>query len=865
MKSEVIRQKFIDFFKKHGHEIVSSSSLIPAEDPTLLFANAGMNQFKDLFLGKEKRSYTRASTIQKCVRAGGKHNDLEQVGFTKRHLTFFEMMGNFSFGDYFKKEAIQFTWDFFTQEMKLDPAKLYPTVYHDDDESFAIWHEQIGIAKERITRLGAKDNFWQMGDTGPCGPCTEIMYDRGAEHSCGESTCAPGCECPRYLELWNLVFMQFDRQEDGSDIPLEKPGVDTGMGLERICLVMQDVDNVFQTDLFMRLTDRAQKISGIDYKSAPTQTQVAFHVIGDHIRSSSLLIADGCTPSNDGRGYVLRKIIRRAALFAQKLSDERTLLPQVAEEFISFFSPVYPNLETSKVLILKLLQSEIDRFSANLIAGQQILQKYMDAHTKAQRSELSGAESFKLYDTYGFPLELTIVIAQEHGFSVDVSGFETEMAKQQAQSGKKSMQKKEQLTIDEDIHTVFVGYESYKTMSPVIFFKQEDDAAWLVTKESPFYVESGGQVSDSGVVKIGDTAYPVIELKKIGSPWSNPAIAVKIKTGKNTPTITIGDTVESVVDATKRMNAVRNHTATHLLQATLIEVLGKQVKQAGSVVHPDYLRFDYTYHEPMTAEQIARVEDIINEKIRENIPTNIFETDLKDAQSRGVISFFGEKYNPENVRVVEIPGFSAELCGGTHAPSTGIIGCFKITSESALSTGTRRIVALTGPQALRVYRQSFNTVKKLSEQFKAKPELVAAAVEKQEQQLQAALREIKQLKKQAWKSQVPTWQKQVAAVGNIPFLYLELSDIGNDELKNICQAIEQKTPGFYFVVAGSDRKNFLGYVSKDYKETVDLKKLAPLLKDIGLRGGGSSSLIQGGGSPTSSIEATVRGWITTID
>ena len=659
MTSLEIRKKFFDFFTKHHHTQVPSSSLIPAQDPTLLFTNAGMNQFKDVFLGKETRSYTKAVSIQKCIRAGGKHNDLENVGFTNRHLTFFEMMGNFSFGDYFKKEAIIYAWDFLTKEVQLDKSKLYASVYKLDDEAYDIWHKVIGLPPERIVRLGEADNFWQMGDTGPCGPCTEIYIDRGMTYECGSKECAPGCSCDRFLEIWNLVFMQYDRQPDGVDKPLKQTGVDTGMGLERLTAVIQQKDSVFETDLFEPLIKRIEELTGITYATAQPEIQGAFRVLCDHVRSSSFAIADGATPSNEGRGYVLRKIIRRAALFAQKL-HKKNIFPDLAQALIDQMSPLYPELKTQEKLIKSVLSSEVEKFSTNLVYGLQILQKYFAENT--DKKVISGEQAFKLYDTYGFPLELTKVIAHERHFTLDEKGFAAFMEQQRLQSGKK--QTHEIIEIDESLTTQFTGYESHREQTKILGIVVHNQSvqsvepgtdAYIITDKSPFFVECGGQVSDQGVIKVGTTEMPLRGLKKIAN-----AIGAFVEV---TVPLKVGESVELIVDSPTRINTMKNHTATHLLQAALIELLGKQVKQSGSVVEPDYLRFDFTYHENLTPEQITIVEEIVNKKIMENIPLIVESATLKEATNRGVIAIFGEKYNPEKVRVVEVPGFPRNCVG----------------------------------------------------------------------------------------------------------------------------------------------------------------------------------------------------------
>ncbi|MFT6765636.1 MAG: alanyl-tRNA synthetase, partial [Alteromonas naphthalenivorans] len=785
MKSLDIRKKFFDFFIKQKHEQVTSSSLIPAQDPTLLFTNAGMNQFKDCFLGDEKRSYTRATTIQKCVRAGGKHNDLDNVGFTKRHLTFFEMMGNFSFGDYFKEEAIAFAWNLLTKGYGLNPDDLYVSIYQDDDQAFEIWEKQIGIPKERIYRFGKEDNFWQMGDTGPCGPCSEIFYDTRLKDQRKDAPTQEDFDSGILLEIWNLVFMQYNQQEDGSFVPLKQTGVDTGMGLERIACVLQNKDNVYETDLFTNIIKETEKLTGIEYTKQDAQTKAAFHVLADHIRSASLIIADGGSPSNEGRGYVLRKIIRRAALFAQKLTD-KNIFPEVAKVFIKEMSSIYPELKTSETIIISLLTNEIEQFAHNLIKGQTIL----DAFFKAQEKDktITGEQAFKLYDTYGFPLEVTNLVAQEHGYTVDADTFKSCMQEQRERSGKKMKKSAKKIELPESIKTEFVGYQQTAIDSKIIGLLVDDklvdnvikeQECWVITAQCPFFASMGGQTDDTGWAIIDGKKASFTALKKI-----NGAIAFKIKT----PTACkVGDTISQQVSEQVRKDTMNNHTATHLLQAALIEQLGKQVKQSGSVVEPNYLRFDFTYHKNLTPKEIKQVEDRVNAIIRDNITLDIFETSQKKAVERGVLAIFGEKYNPEKVRVIDVTGFSAELCGGTHVPSTGVIGTFKIIEVSALSAGNRRIFAVTGQKALELMQKNFNAIKTLSQEFKVKPEEVVTAVEKQKQQLQESQLQVRTLKKEIIKSHIPVWQSKIEAINTVPFLYLNLDDYGADELKTIAE------------------------------------------------------------------------------
>ena len=846
MKSLEIRQKFFEFFKKQGHTQVDSSSLIPAQDPTLLFTNAGMNQFKDLFLGMEKRSYVRAVTIQKCIRAGGKHNDLDQVGFTKRHLTFFEMMGNFSFGDYFKEDAIQFAWDFLTGEIGLPKDKLYPTVFREDDEAYAIWNKQVGVPVERIGRLDEKDNFWQMGDTGPCGPCTEIYYDRGAQEGCGKADCKPGCSCDRFLEIWNLVFMQYDRQVSGELVPLKQTGVDTGMGLERISLIVQGKDSVFQIDVFQETIKQIEALTGLKYAEQDAQKRAAFHVLCDHVRAASFALADGCAPSNEGRGYVLRKIVRRAALFEQKLS-EKSIFPQLADALINSMKSIYPELAASRDYIVSVLSSEIDKFAVNLVRGMAILTKCFVENKNSKL--ISGEQAFKLYDTFGFPIELVQLIAQEKGFGVDMAAFEVEMNRQREQSGKKETVAV-QVTLDPSVKTKFVGYEKTQTDSQILAIVQGDtildqlavgEEGLIIPVETPFFVECGGQVNDQGTVQLNGQAMELLGLKKFDG-----ALGLKVKAVTN---IAVGDTINQTVDLEARLNTMKNHTATHLLQAALIELLGKSVHQSGSVVNPDYLRFDFTYHQNLTPEQIMQVEDRVNRKICENIDVNVQYTTYKKAIDQGVMAIFGEKYNPEDVRVVTVPGFSAELCGGTHVHATGDIGCFKITEVSALSAGNRRIVAVTGPKAVELFQQNFNAVKALSQEFKVKPEEVVTAVTKQQAQLKELQTQFNKIKKQLWQSQIPVWLNQVQTVKSVPFLALVLQDLDGTDLREIVQELNRKTPGLYILVSNSGTEcSFIALLAPEFTTQVDLSVLGQKLQQqFNLRGGGKGTTLQGGG------------------
>jgi alanyl-tRNA synthetase len=862
MNSRDIRIKFLSFFSRNGHEIVQSSSLIPAQDPTLLFTNAGMNQFKDLFLGNEKRSYTRATSIQKCVRAGGKHNDLDNVGFTKRHLTFFEMMGNFSFGDYFKREAIHYAWDFLTKEMNLDAHKLHVSVFETDDEAYTIWLNDINIPAERIHRLGAQDNFWQMGDLGPCGPCTEIYIDRGGSYGhTNLAECGPGCDCDRFLEIWNLVFMQFDRQQDGSLKPLSQTGVDTGMGLERLCAVIQNKESVYNTDIFAPIITKIEELTGIIYEKQSADIKAAFHVLADHIRSCTFIIADGCAPTNDGRGYVLRKIIRRAALFAQKLSN-KNIFPELSRVVVAHMAAVYPELTTNADLIYTILNSEIEKFSTNLIRGHTILDRYfLDTQTTLT---ITGEQAFKLYDTYGFPIEIVTAAAREKGYSVDLESFEQEMLKQQTQSGKKITDPLSHLGLD--YTTEFTGYKELETPSTIVALivdeqlvpsVQAGETVYVITQKSPFFIVGGGQVPDQGWLIINGKETPLAEVRFI-----NNAIAAKITTPT---TLAVGDNINSRVDKTWRTNAMKNHTGTHLLQAALIELFGKQIQQSGSLVHPDYLRFDFTYHSQLTTEDIKKIEDIVNEKIREDIPVSIEYCSLKQAQQKGALAFFGEKYKPEKVRMVNIADFSTELCGGTHVATTGMIGTFKITDSSALSAGHRRIVAVTGPQAINLFQETFNTIKTISQDFKVKREAVLDTIYKQTQQIKQLTHEIKQLKNQLFYAQLPVWQQSTEVINSLPFLFLSLPYATPEELRTIGTTLEHAQAGFYFILTSVDNKQALFYtiISTKYAHTIDMKNFAAWLKkEYELFGGGTKNSLQGGGQTYNPhIGESIKQWV----
>ena len=730
-----IRSEFIDYFAKNGHAAVSSSSLIPENDATLLFANAGMNQFKNLFLGLEKRNYTRAVTSQKCVRAGGKHNDLENVGFTARHHTFFEMLGNFSFGDYFKKDAIHFAWEFLTKTLEIPKERLYITVFQNDDEAADIWHKQESIPRDRIFRFGEKDNFWRMGDTGPCGPCTEIFFDHGPAAG-KESDPFKGIAAgeDRFVEIWNLVFMQFDEQAPGKMIPLPKPSVDTGSGLERVTAALQRKMNNYDTDLFWPMITRTAQFGKVDLEKAvalhdkskiinsnewsaetksANETLAALRVIADHVRSSSMLIADGALPSNEGRGYVLRRILRRAIRFGRKINPSESIIPVISECFIGNMAHVYPELNQRRNLILSTLKDEENRFVQTLDQGTHILNNSLEDLRKKREMTLPGEVVFKLYDTYGFPVDLTRVMAEENGFKVDEASFERELAK--AKEIAKASWKGKAISAD-DAHiiqlsekaknqigeTKFHGYEKLKLSSPIAFISNgsteseelsEGKSGFLIFKDSCFYAESGGQTGDHGEIVTSTGSGKLHSIRKSNGVFIHFVDVEKgvIKKSQN---------AELIVSTLERKNTAANHSATHLLHASLRKVLGDKVTQAGSLVDAEKLRFDFTYHQPISEKDLVQIEDIVNAEISQSHKVITKCTDMKTAVSEGALALFGEKYGDE-VRMLKMGEFSIELCGGTHVENTSQIRFFKIVSETGVSAGVRRIEAIGGDNAVK--------------------------------------------------------------------------------------------------------------------------------------------------------------------
>jgi len=739
MKANEIRQRFLDFFSERGHRVVRSSSLVPEDDPTLLFTNAGMVQFKKVFLGSETRDYVRAVTSQKCVRAGGKHNDLEEVGRTARHHTFFEMLGNFSFGDYFKEDAIDFAWSFLTGDLGLDPHRMYATVHHTDNEAASLWEKVVGLPPHRIYRLGDKDNFWQMADTGPCGPCSELHYDTRPEADRAEvlpvELFEDLGEKGVFLELWNLVFMQFDRDQEGVLHPLPAPSIDTGAGLERIAAVLQGVSSNYHTDLFLPLLERVGDVVGKAYQ-ADSEEGTSYRVLADHARAVGFLLADGVFPSNEGRGYVLRRILRRAVRHAWILGRRDPTLVHVVEAVVDTMGEAFPELRVRREHLLKATEGEEERFLETVEGGMARFQELTTGSAAAVvpgegprdvRATIPGREAFRLYDTFGFPLDLTQLMAEERGFTVDVEGFEVALQEQRERSRADRVQSGISVAKEEGLagwrvlspeRQVFRGYETRTATTEVLALKTEGGILGLVLQDNPFYLESGGQISDRGTVVGDGWAMEVQELRRVGDQTAvfGPLTRGDPPSGPDAPLV-----VEARVPEADRHDTERNHTATHLLHASLRAVLGEHVVQRGSLVAPDRLRFDFAHTSPLTEEERSAVEDLVNEGVWADHPVCVRTLPYSEAVSRGAMALFGEKYGDE-VRVVEVPGVSMELCGGTHCRHTGEIGLFKIVTETGVAAGVRRIEAVTGPGAFRYYQEVEDTLNEVAGVLKARPD-----------------------------------------------------------------------------------------------------------------------------------------------
>ena len=869
MKSAEIRQKFLEFFASKGHQIVASSSLVPHEDPTLLFTNAGMNQFKDVFLGFDKRPYTRATTSQKCVRAGGKHNDLENVGYTARHHTFFEMLGNFSFGDYFKRDAINYAWELLTGVFKLPKDKLTVTVYAEDDEAYDIWTKEIGVPAERVIRIGdnkgaryASDNFWMMGDTGPCGPCTEIFYDHG-EHIWGGPPGSPEEDGDRFIEIWNNVFMQFNRDEAGVMHPLPKPSVDTGMGLERVSAVLQGVHANYEIDLFQALIKAAARETSDADMDSPS-----LKVLADHIRACSFLIADGVIPGNEGRGYVLRRIIRRAIRHGYKLGARAAFFHRMVADLVAEMGQAYPELKAGEPRVTEILKQEEDRFFATIENGMAILEGELAAMAAAGNTVFNGETAFKLHDTFGFPLDLTADVCREREVTVDSAAFDAAMARQKEQARAAGKFKMAANLEYDGPATTFHGYEHLEAKGNVLaLYKDgvavnelnEGDMGVVVLDDTPFYAESGGQVGDRGELRSVHCIFAVEDTQKIqAAVFGHHGV---VSTGK----LTVGNGVTARVDVAARARTARHHSATHLMHKALREVLGGHVQQKGSQVDPDKTRFDFAHTQPVTAAEIARIERIVNDEILANAATEAAVMDIESAQKTGAMMLFGEKYGDE-VRVLSI-GSSKELCGGTHVTRTGDIGLFKITLEGGVAAGVRRIEAVCGDVAVALVQEQQALLDGVTGALKAQPQEVLARVAQVMDNVKALEKELARLKSKLAASQGDDLVGQAVDVAGAKVLAatLEGADVATlretldklkDKLKSAAVVLASVTDGKVSLIAG---------VTPDLTGKVKAGELVNFVaQQVGGKGGGRPDMAQAGGTDAAALPAAlagVVGWV----
>jgi len=859
MTGNEIRARFLKYFEEKGHALVASSSLVPHNDPTLLFTNAGMNQFKELFLGQEKRDYVRAASAQKCVRAGGKHNDLENVGRTARHHTFFEMLGNFSFGDYFKQDAIAFGWEFLTREMGLPVEKLWVSVYRDDDEAFAIWRDRMGVREERILRLGEKDNFWAMGDTGPCGPCSEVHIDQGEDMRCGDDCALGVCDCDRFLELWNLVFMQYDRSSDGVLTPLPKPSIDTGMGLERITAVVQGVRSNYDSDLLRGIIAYVEELSNLCYGDDP-EKDVSMRVIADHSRATAFLIADGVLPSNEGRGYVLRRIMRRAARHAKMLGFEGPVLYRTSQKVMEMMSGAYPELSSRAGFVTKVIRNEEERFIQTLDNGLRILREELERLEKAGQKRLPGELVFKLYDTFGFPVDLTADIVEPSGFKLDEAGFEACMEEQRRKarehwkgSGEEAISPVYRELLEKGLRTRFTGYERLDDRSRVIALLKDGQAASvarqgevieIITEITSFYGESGGQAGDSGEILGKNGRARVLDTQK---PLPDLIVhRARILEGS----IALEDEVELRVEDPVRRATALNHTATHILQAVLVKQLGDHVKQAGSLVGPERLRFDFTHFSPMTAEEIAAVEDEVNRRIRENAPVRACEMAQEEALKAGATALFGEKYG-NTVRVVNVGEFSMELCGGTHTRAAGDIGLFKILQETGIAAGVRRIEAATGERALALVRRQEQLIARIASQLKTDKSMLENRVQKLLERQKELERELETLQARLNAGASTELLSKAKDVKGVKVLATVLEGVEGAKLREFSDQLRDRLGSGILVlgVVSGDRVNLLVSVSKDLSSRIKAGDIIrPLAQQVGGSGGGKPELAQAGGT-----------------
>ncbi|EMX6094053.1 alanine--tRNA ligase [Escherichia coli] len=865
-----IRQAFLDFFHSKGHQVVASSSLVPHNDPTLLFTNAGMNQFKDVFLGLDKRNYSRATTSQRCVRAGGKHNDLENVGYTARHHTFFEMLGNFSFGDYFKHDAIQFAWELLTSEkwFALPKERLWVTVYESDDEAYEIWEKEVGIPRERIIRIGdnkgapyASDNFWQMGDTGPCGPCTEIFYDHG-DHIWGGPPGSPEEDGDRYIEIWNIVFMQFNRQADGTMEPLPKPSVDTGMGLERIAAVLQHVNSNYDIDLFRTLIQAVAKVTG-----ATDLSNKSLRVIADHIRSCAFLIADGVMPSNENRGYVLRRIIRRAVRHGNMLGAKETFFYKLVGPLIDVMGSAGEDLKRQQAQVEQVLKTEEEQFARTLERGLALLDEEL---AKLSGDTLDGETAFRLYDTYGFPVDLTADVCRERNIKVDEAGFEAAMEEQRRRAREASgFGADYNAMIRVDSASEFKGYDHLELNGKVTALFVDGKAvdainagqeAVVVLDQTPFYAESGGQVGDKGELKGANFSFAVEDTQKYGQAIGHIG---KLAAGS----LKVGDAVQADVDEARRARIRLNHSATHLMHAALRQVLGTHVSQKGSLVNDKVLRFDFSHNEAMKPEEIRAVEDLVNTQIRRNLPIETNIMDLEAAKAKGAMALFGEKYD-ERVRVLSMGDFSTELCGGTHASRTGDIGLFRIISESGTAAGVRRIEAVTGEGAIATVHADSDRLSEVAHLLKGDSNNLADKVRSVLERTRQLEKELQQLKEQAAAQESANLSSKAIDVNGVKLLVSELSGVEPKMLRTMVDDLKNKLGSTIIVLATvvEGKVSLIAGVSKDVTDRVKAGELIGMVaQQVGGKGGGRPDMAQAGGTDAAALPAalaSVKGWVS---
>jgi alanyl-tRNA synthetase len=859
--SAELRRAFLQYFAENGHEEVPSSPLVPHNDPTLLFTNAGMVQFKDVFLGREKRNYSRAASSQRCLRAGGKHNDLENVGYTARHHTFFEMLGNFSFGDYFKSEAVEYAWKFLTETLKIPQDKLWVTVFEDDDEAADIWLKGIGVDPERFSRCGAKDNFWSMGDTGPCGPCSEIFYDHGP-HIWGGPPGSPEEDGDRYIEIWNLVFMQYNRDAEGNLTPLPRPSVDTGMGLERLAAVMQGVHSNYEIDLFRNLIKATAEVTG-----CKDLEEKSLRVIADHIRSCAFLIVDGVLPSNEGRGYVLRRIIRRAIRHGYMLGVKEPFFHKLVASLAKEMGDAYPELRQAKKQVERVLKLEEERFEETLEQGMKILEQ---AIAGLEGGQIPGATVFKLYDTYGFPTDLTADIAREQELSLDMEGFEREMEAQRERARAASnFGGDQEISLDLEGETDFTGYERMEDEATVIALIQdgesvdtlgEKERGMVVLDRTPFYAESGGQVGDSGRLRLGDDYFEVSDTRKQGAD-----LIVHIGHFRG-DVLHVGDTVTAEVDTEKRGRTVLNHSATHLVHAALRRVLGGHVEQKGSLVDAERLRFDFSHFEPVDQEQLQIIERMVNEQIRENDVVETRIMSLEDAKASGAVALFGEKYD-EQVRVLRIGEFSTELCGGTHAKAAGDIGLFKIISESGIASGVRRIEAVTGERAVEWVEQDEAQLRRVGEIIKAGRDELEEKVAQLVDNNRRLEKELEQLKSKLASSAGSDLAADAVEVNGIKVLAAKLDGADPKSLRDTMDQLKNKLGSAVIVLAtvSGDKVSLVAGVTKDQTDKVKAGELVKTVAEqVGGKGGGRPDMAQAGGNKPEALDgalASVEPWV----